>query len=353
MKTGFIDWTGSELTLYSFEKKGRAYELSAKESVTLDGDPDPSSLARLAKAGIHDIHLSLPIEMLTLREQDFPFDDSSKISDTIAFELEGVLLGSTDDYSIDHIIIESGSSGSRVLAVCMEKARLEEIIGSLSAAGLDPKVITSLDICISGGNTGAILEEAVTDKDVRAEAAAGFISAPPINLRQDEIAYTGDIEKFREKLRSTALLLLVLVMILGLNTSLSMIDENNTNNFLMTEIERAYRSVFPEDRKIIDIERQFAGNIKRLEEKKNALIGLPVLDILRTIAERKDNGITLNEFTADSDKIVIKGIAGSFENVDSLKSALSTVFRGVKVMDSGAGAGSEINFTIMMQDMEA
>ena len=159
MKTGFIDWTGSGLDLYIFEKKGSGYTLTEKESIPLDGEPDPSNLAPLVKAGIQNIHLSIPLDLLTLREQDFPFDDSDKISDTIAFELEGVLLGSTDDYSIDHIVIESGSFGSKVLAVCLEKNRLREIIEVFSAAGLDPKVITSLDIIISEGKIEELLEE--------------------------------------------------------------------------------------------------------------------------------------------------------------------------------------------------
>jgi type II secretory pathway component PulL len=353
MKTGFIDWTGSGLDLYIFEKKGPGFTLSEKESIPLDGEPDPSNLAPLVKAGVQNIHLSIPLDLLTLREQDFPFDDSDKISDTIAFELEGILLGSTDDYSIDHIVIESGSIGSKVLAVCLEKNKLQEIIELFSDAGLDPKVITSLDICISEGKIDALFEETISDRDARAAAAAKMIAAPSINLRQDEMAYTGDIKKFRKKIRFTAFLVLLLLTILGLLTSINMIAENNTHKILTAETERVYRSIFPEDKKIIDIERQLTGNIKKLKKKKAALMGVPVLDILHTIAERKKSGITLNEFNADGNNIIIKGTAVSFEDVDSLKNELLTVFQGVKVMDSGAGVGSEINFTIMMREKDA
>ena len=353
MKTGFIDWTGSGLALYIFEKNGSGYTLTEKESIHLDGEPDPSKLGPLVKAGIQNIHLSVPMDLLTLREQDFPFDDSNKISDTIAFELEGILLGSTDDYSIDNIIIESDSTGSKVLAVCLEKKKLQEIIEVFSAAGLDPKVITSLDICISGGRPDALFEETISDRNVRAAAAAQLIPEPPINLRQDEMAYTGDIKKLRKKIRFTAFLVMVLLTILGLTTSISLMAEKNKHKVLTAETERVYRRIFPEDKKIIDLERQLTGNIKRLEQKKAALMGLPILDILRRVAERKSSGITLNEFNADGNNIIIKGTAGSFEDVDSLKNELSTVFQGVKVMDSGAGVGSEINFTIMMQEKDA
>ena len=189
MKTGFIDWTESGLALYIFEKNGSGYALTEKESIPLDGEPDLSNLAPLVKAGIQNIHLSVPLGLLTLREQNFPFDDSDKINDTIAFELEGILLGSTDDYSIDHVVIESDSIGSKVLAVCLEKKKLQEIIEVFSAAGLDPKVITSLDICISGGRPDALFEEMISDRDVRAAAAAKLILSPPINLRQRNQPY--------------------------------------------------------------------------------------------------------------------------------------------------------------------
>ncbi len=353
MKTGFIDWTGSGLALYIFEKNSSGHALIEKESIPLDGEPDPSNLAPLVKAGIQNIHLSVPLELLTLREQDFPFNDSDKISETIAYELEGILLGSTDDYSIDHVVIESSSIGCKVLAVCLEKKKLQEIIEMFSAAGLDPKVITSLDICISGGRPDALFEETISDRDMRAAAAAKLIPAPPINLRQDDMAYTGDIKKLRKKIRFTAFLIIVLLTILGLTASINLMAEKNKHKVLTAETERVYRRIFPEDKKIIDLDRQLTGNIKRLEQKKAALMGLPVLDILRKVAELKSSGITLNEFNANGNNIIIKGTAGSFENVDSQKNELSTVFQGVKVMDSGAGVGNEINFTIMMREEDA
>jgi type II secretory pathway component PulL len=353
MKIGFIDWTGSGLDLYIFEKKGSGYTLTGKESIPLDAEPAPSDLAPLVKAGIQDIHLSLPLDLLTLREQNFPFDDSEKIRDTIAFELEGVLLGSTDDYSIDHVVIRSDSGVSTVLAVCLEKKKLKDIIEMFSVAGLDPKVITSLDICISGGNIAALFEETISDRDARAEAAAKHFPAPPINLRQDEMSYTGDIEKFRKQIRFTAVLVLALMVILGLNTSISLMAEKNTHKILTAETERVYRGIFPEDKRIVDIERQLTGNIKRLDQKKAALMGLPLLDILRRVAERKSSDITLNEFKANDNNIIIKGTAGSFEDVDSLKDDLLTVFHKVKVMDSDASVGNEITFTIMMQEKDA
>ena len=353
MKTGFVDWTGSDLALYIFEKIRSGYKLTGKESIPLDGEPDSSILAPLVKAGIQDIHLSLPLDLLTLREQSFPFGDSDKIRDTIDFELEGVLLGSTDDYSIDHIIIESDSNSCKVLAVCLEKKKLKNIIEIFSSAGLDPKVITSLDICIRGGRTEDLFEETISDPEARAEAAALELSAPSINLRQEEMAYTGDIERFKKSLRFPAVFVLILVLILGLNTSINLMVEKDKHTLLTAGTERVYRSIFPKEKKIFDIERQLTGNIKILKKKKAILMGVPVLDLLRKIAERNSSGVTLNEFNADGNNVIIKGTARSFEDVDLLKNDLLTIFQEVKVMDSGTGADNLINFTIIMQEKDA
>ncbi|GBE40445.1 MAG TPA: hypothetical protein ENH18_03785 [Nitrospirae bacterium] len=353
MSTGFIDWTETGLTLFVFEKNGAKYALIDTLSVSLDGEPGPSTLAPFKKVGMRNVYLSLPLDLLTLREQTFPFDDPDKIRNTIAFELEGILIGSTEEYSIDHIVIESINSSSNVLAVCLEKKKLKDIIEIFSSAGLDPKVVTSLDVCISEGKTDGLFEEKISDPETRTEAAAKELRKPSINLRQEEMLYTGDIKRFRKKLRFTAFLVLILVTILGLNISITLMAEREKQKTLSTETERAYRTIFPEDRKIVDIERQLIGNIKKLEQKKAALIGIPVLDLLRTIAERNKNSITLNEFNTDGKNIIIKGTADSFEDVDSFKDNLSQTFNGTKVMDSNAGADKKIGFTIIMQEKRA
>jgi hypothetical protein len=46
----------------------------------------------------------------------------------------------------------------------------------------------------------------------------------------------------------------------------------------------------------------------------------------------------------------MKGSALAFEDVESVKNSLASLFDNVKVMDSSAGADKKINFTIVMQE---
>ncbi len=353
MKTGFIDWTESSLNLYIFEKQGSQYKLIDTSSCPMEGELDPEALKSLPTSGCDNICLSMPLNLLTLREQTFPFSDKDKIRATISFELEGILLGSISDYVIDHIIIESFDAGSRVLAVCMEKAKLKNIINVFSSAGLEPRFITSLNLRLMEGKSEELLTETISDTDVRAEAARQEILYPLINLRRDKLAYMGDVVKFIRKLRLTAALVLILLIVIAANSIFSLITLKKEHNLLTNEIQDVYRRVFPEDKKIIDADRQFKGNMNSLIKKKTALVGIPVLEIVQDIAAQNSKNITLHEFIADGKNLIIKGTAGSFEDVESLKNNMASIFKEVKVTDSGATADKKINFTIVMQEKTA
>jgi len=350
MKIGFIDWTEEELNLYVFEKNGDMLEHIDSNSVPIENDLNQLLITSLIKDSIENIYLSIPLNLLTLREKRFPFSDRDKIRDTISFELEGILLGNISDYSVEHVIIESGDKGSRVMAVCLEKERLSEIINVFSSAGIDPKDVTSIDLWLYGGKAEYILGKPISDKILRIEAAKQELTSPSVNLRQDELAYTGDIERFKKNLRSSAILILIFLIILSANSLFGFTSAKNNNVSLIKQINAIYRNVFPEDKKIVDVERQFRGHLNRLKNKKASLGGIPVLDILSKVAENSGKSVTFNEFNADGKNIVLKGTARSFEDVESVKNMLSSAFENVRVTKSSADADKQIGFTIIMKE---
>jgi type II secretory pathway component PulL len=350
VKTGFIDWEEDTLNFYVFEEKGGQYELSDSRSFPVEDRPDPSLLQSLTQDGIDLLSLSIPLSRLTLREHSFPFSDKTKISDTISFELEGLLLGNTADYSIDHIVTETTDTGSRVLAVCIEKSGLREIIDTFSSAGMDPNVITCIDLWLYGGNAENTLERPLSDKSLRAETAKQELTSPSINMRQGDLAYTGDMDRFRKSLRFTSMLVLILTILFGVYFSLQFLSAKKDHVALEIQMNSIYRGVFPEDKKIVSAERQFKGNLNSLKKRQASLGGIRVLDILYDIAIQGGENITLHEFGSDGKNIRVKGNATSFENVESLKNSLSALFHNVKVIDSTATADNKINFTIVMQE---
>ncbi|MBI5675491.1 MAG: PilN domain-containing protein [Nitrospirae bacterium] len=350
MGTGFIDWTGKELHLYIFKKRSGNYSLEETKSLPLENELDQSSISSLVKGNFENVCLSLPISILSLREMSFPFSDRKKIKETIAYELEGTLLGNVNDYSIDYMITGTAENAAKVLAVCIEKRRLREIIDIFSSSGLEPKLITSIDLRLTGGDSVKLLKGSIADTEIRAEAARKDLSEQSINLRQDDLAYKKDIEETRKTLQLSAFLLLILLLMFLTNTMITFSSLKKEQKSLSKNIQIVYQTAFPEDKKVVDAVRQFKGNINTLKKKNAVLGGTPVLDILQSIANLKNKNITLHEFSADENNITVKGSAASFEEVESFKTALSSGFENAKVSESSASADKKINFTIIMKE---
>jgi len=344
----FIDWMEKELNIFEFTKAGNDYEIVESRSVSIEDELTSSLLLTLFKEKPDNLFLSLPLDMLTLREQSFPFSDKEKIKDTIAYGLEGILLDNINSYSIDHVITESFDDSSKVLAVCLEKSRLHEIIGTFSAAGLDPKVITSIDLWLYGGKGEDFLGKPIADKSVRAETARKEMESPSINLRQDELAYTGDIEKFKKGLRVTAVLLLALFILISIFSTMRLMAEKKESMELSEQMQALYRKVFPGEKKVIDVGRQFKGKYNTLKKKQEALAGISMLDILLEVALKNDRLATFHELSADDKNIIVKGTAESFEDVESIKNSFTKSFSKVKVTDSSSGTDKKVAFTMQM-----
>jgi type II secretory pathway component PulL len=347
---GFIDWTENILNLFVFKKKGGKFSLSDSLSFPLEEGLNESLLSRLLKTGVDRFYLSVPVSLLSLREITFPFSDRDKIKEALPYELEGILLGSAGDYTFDHLVLNSSGDGSRTLAACMEKTKLKDIVARFTSAGLDPTLITCLDLRIFGNTMEMLLEQTEVEKDLRIEAARGELTHPSLNLRQGELAFTGDIDKTRKSLRLSGMLVLLLILVLGSYTSARYLFLKKENSLLSDKVNMIYRRTFPEDTRIIDAPRQFQGKMNVLNRKKDILVGTPVLDILLNITEIKNESIILIEFKTEQETISMKGTASVFEDVDTFKKALSLSFSDVRVTDSTSSPDKKVSFSITMKD---
>ena len=350
MSIGFIDWMEGQLSLYVFEKKGSRYTHTDTLTVPVKEELNQSCLTSVIKTNMEQVYLSVPINLLTLRELRFPFSDKNKIKETIPYELEGILLGNVSDYLIDYIITDTSDSGSNVLSACMEKTKLRHIIDLFLSAGLEPVVITSLDLRLYSKNINMLFEGSSLGEKIRAEAAREELVNLSINLRRNDLAYKGDIERIKKSLRLTGVLVFLILLIIGSYAAIKLITLKKEKALITKELNAIYHNAFPADTKIVDAVRQFKGNLHSLKEKKTIFGGIPVLDILLDIANHKNKNITLNELSIDEENMLIKGTGLSFENIDEFKNALSSSFADVKVVDSKASPDKKISFSIIMKE---
>ena len=76
------------------------------------------------------------------RELSLPFSDDKKIATVLGFELEEVLPLDIDELVYDYEPLETGTSGANILCAAVDKAWFTEFLAELSAADIDPKVVT-------------------------------------------------------------------------------------------------------------------------------------------------------------------------------------------------------------------
>ncbi|MBI4686823.1 MAG: hypothetical protein HY756_03460 [Nitrospirae bacterium] len=349
MKIGFIDWREKDLFLYIFEKKGSSLTLADTLSVSAKEGLTQAVLNRIAGVPVEHIYLSIPLNLLSVREITVPFTDKNKIKDVIPYELEGLLLSDINDYCIGHVVMESSNGSSKVLAASAEKARLKEIIEALSRVAPEPRVITSVDIISLTGGVEDVLQRTGLDEKARIEAIKKELLNPSINLRQSELSYTGDIKRLMQSVKITAALAMILLIVLSADMVVRFLAARKENLLLVRGINTIYSETFPEDKKIVDAVRQFKGNLNSLKKKEVLLTGISSLDLLLSIANLKKDAV-LYEFNADGKNIILKGTAQSFEGVDSLGSSLSSSFMDVRITDSKTSFDRKINFTIVMRE---
>jgi len=364
MKAGLIDLRDNELVLYIVEKKGNEYRPIDTTSVSLNGRSIEQALSGLSRTYLDHVYLSIPLGMLSFRELEFPFSDRKKIDETIKFEIDGLLLGDANDYIIEHLITHSSGDYCKVLAVCIEKKRLEEIIRIFSSAGFEPKVITSLDACLLNmdryGEASLVTNKfPVSDNEKRMEVALKELRKTTINLRQGEFQYKGDIENIGKTLRLIIIFCTVLLLTFATGNLISLLRITSENGVLSRKAYEIYHSAFPDDKKIIEPLRQFKGKVHQIMKKRKVFGGTSPLEMLRNIAsvhvisdsgDGRNEDIRLNEFKSGRDGILIKGVANTFEGVESLRNKLSSLYDNVRVLDSELSPDNKVDFTIMMKE---
>jgi len=352
-----IDMRDGHIDLYVAERLGEGFRVIDATSFPVDKGSIGQALKDLSgRCGVQ-VYLSLPLTMLSLRELDFPFSDRKKIEETIRYEIDDLLLGSAEDYIIDHLITQSSGGRCRVLAVCIERERLGEIIKTFSSIGLEPRVITSLDVrLIYDGGTGPVVDINRihrVDREERIETVIKELQRPSINLRRDEFKYTGNIEDMMKKLRLTAILIIIIFLIFSTGNLKALMRVKHENRILSRETIEIYRKAFPDDSRVIDPLRQFKGRVNQMMKKREVFGSRPAIDILKDISKiiGGSKEIRLREFRSGQEGILIKGTASTFEDVEDLRNSLSSQYEDVRVLESSLSPDNRVDFTIMMKEV--
>ncbi|MDO9068468.1 MAG: type II secretion system protein GspL [Deltaproteobacteria bacterium] len=186
------------------------------------------------------------------------------------------------------------------------------------------------------------------DVSLAREMAGAFAMAAtccfgePVNFRSGTLTYTRERDKLRKKLRLTAILAVVFVVLLFAHVGLRYYLISKDLGSLNSSVKTIYREVFPDRKKAVDEVGELRAEIKRLGTGTSSG---SVLLILKRLADAKTDDITgIFETDIDGDLVRLKGDARSIQAVNDFKAKAASAFSGAEVSEIKSRADGTVSF---------
>ena len=173
-----------------------------------------------------------------------------------------------------------------------------------------------------------------------AEAA---VSGNPVNFRYGDLAYTADFERTCRKFRTTAVLALVVMLLLLVETGLRYSMVKNDLDSLNNSIRSIYREVFPARTKAVDEVAELKSEIKRMVGNSGTQ---NLLNTMKKIAELKGDGISgFYESEFEGNQVRLRGDAESFQAVNDFKTRAGSLFASAEVGEIKSRPAGGVSFS--------
>lgn len=154
--------------------------------------------------------------------------------------------------------------------------------------------------------------------------AEDSLRGEPVNFRHGKIAYTAGRDRLKRKLRLTAILVAVFLLLLLAETGLRYYFVSSDLSSLDKSIHQIYREVFPTRTKAVDEVAELKSEIRNLG---GVAASQEILLALDGVAKAKNDEISaIFEAEVDSGQVRLKGEARSFDAVNNFKSRLAPMF---------------------------
>jgi type II secretory pathway component PulL len=351
-KVGFIDIQSSSApyepgAVHIFSETGE-YEKSF-ESATPDVLKD-----------IETFYASIPLSLLDFRIINLPFSDREKLQKVIPLELENLILESSEAVVFDTVTLSSDTDNVEVLVAYAKKDILQQILSRLAQSGVDPGVVTSIDLraALDAGHNlhESTFSEAVTRRLInpveisesdRKDLEGQEIIKPTINLRTGTFTYTKGAEKIRRRIKQAAIFAGALAIAIHANILIHTMTIKKETNSVRQAMHSMYSGLFPGEQTIVDELYQMKSHMKEIRTKSDALIGISPLSFLSNLSKKMDANITYNDIQIEKGLIKMKAEASKMEVLDAVKARLSEFLSDVSISDVRPGANGRIVFTVV------
>ncbi|HOP39808.1 MAG TPA: type II secretion system protein GspL [Geobacteraceae bacterium] len=165
----------------------------------------------------------------------------------------------------------------------------------------------------------------------------------PVNFRHGKHAYTAARELLKRKLRLTAILSALFLLLLLGETGLRYYLVKKDLTSLNKSISQIYREVFPNRTKAVDEVSELKSEIRRLGGFSSTQ---EILQTLNGIANAKSGEVSgVYEADIDGDQVRLKGDAKSFQAANEFKSRLAPLFTTAEMDEIKSKADGSVAFS--------
>ncbi|HIJ59712.1 MAG TPA: hypothetical protein HPP56_03745 [Nitrospirae bacterium] len=285
-----------------------------------------TTLLELDTNKIDGFFINIPISILNFRILKLPELEKRRLREIIPFELEGSILTKQQDLIFDFISEKLDGGGIKALVAFIDKNLISDFLSYLKGRGIVPSALICSQL---RDNISSDIEEFAkkiinsTDKDSNMNEIIEELKNPTIRLFDKDISLTGlKVELLRPALK-TSVLILTLLVITSVWLGFKLIINLKEQSLIKKDILIGYKLLFPEDQKITDELYQLKSRLKVLKEKKEAIIDIKALDVLKRLS--KTQGITLSELIIERENIKMKGDAPNMEELERFKRELTWI----------------------------
>jgi len=310
--------------------------------------------------GIDEFYVSIPAAILDFRILNFPFSDKEKITKVTPLELDNYIMGGSEEIVFDSINLSGDDTSAEVLVAYARKEFLNHVLTQLARKNIDPRVITSIDLQAvvktregpdQEGFRGTIAEHLIGlqkwDQNQRIIAAEQELTKPTINLRIGQFAYRKDAERTGKALRITVILASLLALVVHASIMFQAIMIQKELTTITSDMRGSYSSLFPSDKKTIDVMSQLKSHIREIEEKNDTLTGIATLQFLMDLSKRRESYIVYTDIQIEKNLIKMKAETSSMDDLSKIKMRLSEFLPDVSISDVRTTAHGKILFTVV------
>jgi general secretion pathway protein L len=173
--------------------------------------------------------------------------------------------------------------------------------------------------------------------------ATASLRGEPLNFRHGRLAYTAGREMMKRKLRLSALLAALFLVLLMTETGLRFYFVKRDLTSLNTSISQIYREVFPSRKKAVDEVSELKSEIRRLG---GGATGQETLPAMTEIAMAKGDGVSaVYELEIGGGQVTMKGDARSFQAANDFKSRLSSLCTSSSLSEVKSRPDGSVSFS--------